>query len=109
MYINSLEFAQQQDAGDSLRNYRSKFYMPKHNNEDAIYLCGNSLGLQPKTVREHINIELDDWAKHGVEGHFKATFPWFSYHEILTNETARLVGALPKEVVMMNQLTVNLH
>jgi kynureninase len=108
-FENTLEFSRNMDEKDPLKKFRDRFYFPQHNGKNAVYFCGNSLGLQPKTVRENIGIELDDWAKHGVEGHFMARFPWFSYHEILTNETARLVGALPIEVVMMNQLTVNLH
>jgi kynureninase len=108
-FEQSLDFARKLDENDPLKKFRKRFYLPPHNGKKAVYFCGNSLGLQPKTVRENINLELDDWAKHGVEGHFQAKYPWFSYHEILTNETARLVGALPVEVVMMNQLTVNLH
>lgn len=108
-FENTLEFSRNMDEKDLLKKFRDRFYFPQHNGKNAVYFCGNSLGLQPKGVRENIGIELDDWAKHGVEGHFMAKFPWFSYHEILTNETARLVGALPIEVVMMNQLTVNLH
>src|SRR5256885_14486670 len=52
---------------------------------------------------------MDDWARFAVEGHFAARSPWVSYHELLTAPTARLVGALPHEVVVMNTLTVNLH
>jgi kynureninase len=75
----------------------------------TVYLAGNSLGLQPKKTRQYIEAELDDWARLGVEGHFRAHNPWFSYHELLTAQTARLVGARPSEVVVMNTLTVNLH
>ncbi len=74
-----------------------------------LYFTGNSLGLQPKGVRARIDQELDDWATYGVEGHFHAKNPWYSYHELLTDASARVVGALPPEVVVMNQLTVNLH
>jgi kynureninase len=75
----------------------------------VLYFCGNSLGLQPKTVRPAILAELDHWAEHGVEGHFRGDLPWMHYHKFLTQQTARLVGALPHEVVVMNTLTVNLH
>ena len=75
----------------------------------TVYLAGNSLGLQPKKARQYIEAELDDWATLGVEAHFKARHPWVSYHELLTPQTARLVGAKPSEVVVMNTLTVNLH
>jgi len=108
-FTNSLEFAKQLDSQDSLHSYRSKFYIPQHEGHDMVYFTGNSLGLQPKTTQDYIQQELNDWATYGVEGHFLAKNPWMSYHEILTDKTAKLVGALPSEVVMMNQLTVNLH
>lgn len=98
------------DADDSLAAYRQAFHFPAMpNGEKALYFCGNSLGLQPKTTKEAINQELDDWQRYGVEGHHHAKTPWVSYHETLTAQTARLVGALPREVVVMNSLTVNLH
>lgn len=108
-YINSLEFAKQLDQKDILNSYRDKFYFPQQNGKDVVYFTGNSLGLQPKATKSYLQQELDDWAKFGVEGHFLAKNPWMSYHEILTDKTAKIVGALPSEVVMMNQLTVNLH
>ncbi len=98
------------DAQDPCAAYRSRFHIPKRKDgSDVIYLCGNSLGLQPKTASTYVQQELDDWAKLGVEGHFQAKNPWMPYHELLTEQTARLVGALPSEVVVMNTLTVNLH
>lgn len=103
------EFAKQLDDQDNLKSYRQKFLLPQHNGEDVVYFTGNSLGLQPKTTQSYIQQELDDWAKFGVEGHFLAKNPWMPYHEFLTEKMAKLVGALPKETVMMNQLTVNLH
>jgi kynureninase len=53
--------------------------------------------------------ELIDWEVLGVEGHFRARRPWVQYNKLLTEQTARLVGAKPIEVVAMNSLTVNLH
>jgi kynureninase len=108
-YQNSLSFAQQLDEQDELRGFRDRFYIPKHNGREAIYFTGNSLGLQPKTTRDYILRELDDWAEHGVEGHFMARSPWYSYHEIFPRQLAHVLGALPDEVVAMNHLTVNLH
>lgn len=108
-YENTKEFALRCDVEDPLAEYRHKFLIPKHNNEEVVYFTGNSLGLQPKSTRDAINRELDDWARLGVEGHFHAAKPWMPYHEFLTGKTARLVGALPEEVVCMNQLTVNVH
>ena len=90
-------------------HYRDQFHIPKINGKDSIYLCGNSLGLQPKKVKEYVNEELEDWATLGVEGHIHARHPWLPYHEFLTQSMSRLVGAKESEVVVMNSLTVNLH
>ncbi len=106
---NTLAYAQAQDLADPLHMYRSRFHIPQHGASDAIYFTGNSLGLQPKTVQAYVQQELYDWARFGVEGHFMAKNPWLSYHELLTEKMARIVGALPAETVMMNGLTVNLH
>lgn len=89
--------------------YRNQFHIPQVNEEDSIYLCGNSLGLQPKKVKEYVNAELEDWASLGVEGHLHARHPWLPYHEFLTKSMAKLVGGNQSEVVVMNSLTVNLH
>ncbi len=103
-------FAHRLDAEDPLRSYRDRFYIPGDAQRGpVIYFCGNSLGLQPKGVRESIDQELKDWAELAVEGHFEAKTPWYSYHEAFRESGARLVGAKPGEVVMMNSLTVNLH
>ena len=106
---NSLEFALQSDKSDELSAYRQKFFIPEVNGKEALYFTGNSLGLQPKSVKTHLLQELDDWAKYGVEGHFEAKNPWVSYHKILSEPFAKLVGAHPGEVVAMNGLSVNLH
>jgi kynureninase len=108
-YQNTSAFAQAQDANDPLAKYRDQFYFPTFTEKPVVYFTGNSLGLQPKTVREYINQELDDWAKWGVEGHFDAKNPWMPYHELLTDKTARIVGAKPEEVVVTHSLTTNLH
>jgi kynureninase len=97
------------DATDDLPTLRGQFHVPPHGTGEAAYFAGNSLGLQPRVVRERIGAELDDWARLGVEGHGEGTRPWVSYHELLRGPSARLVGGLPSEVVVMNSLTVNLH
>jgi len=104
------EFAQGLDVEDPLRRFREQFHLPlSQNGEPLIYLAGNSLGLMPKSVRRIVELELSDWAKLGVRAHLEAGTPWYSYHETLREPAARLVGALPNEVVCMNSLTVNLH
>ena len=103
---DSLEWARAQDAADELLSLRAEFLFP---DSGPLYFAGHSLGLQPRRAREYVLQELDDWARLGVEGHFAARNPWVSYHELLTASTARLVGALPHEVVVMNTLSVNLH
>ncbi len=107
---NSLAYAQQQDHQDPLKHFRNKFLIPTNNEgEELIYLCGNSLGLQPKKTSEYLEQELNDWARLGVEGHTDAKYPWFPYHEFLTKSMANIIGAKPNEVVIMNSLTANLH
>ena len=108
-FENNLAFANQLDEQDSLNQFREQFYIPVINGNECIYFTGNSLGLQPKTTQDYVVNELEDWANFGVEGHFHATNPWFSYHEMFPQQVAKIVGALPEEVVVMNQLTVNLH
>ena len=109
-YQLNLEFAKYQDELDKLSKYRSKFHIPKDKDgNDLIYLCGNSLGLQPKSTKQHVNQELEDWANYGVNGHTEGKTPWLPYHETLTEYMAKIVGAKPLEVVLMNTLTANLH
>ncbi len=106
---NTLTYAQQQDEQDSLSHFRSKFYIPQIIGKDSIYFTGNSLGLQPKSAKNYIETELEDWASLGVEGHVNARNPWVSYHEMFPPLLAKIVGCKENEVVAMNQLTVNLH
>lgn len=95
---------------DALRPYREAFHIPKDNKgNDWLYFTGNSLGLQPKTTKAVVEQELKDWANLGVEGHFQAKNPWMPYHEYLTQSMAKIMGAKPIEVVVMNTLTANLH
>jgi kynureninase len=103
-------YAIEQDADDALAPLRELFHLPRRSDgTPAVYLCGHSLGLQPKAVAQTMNEELSVWAERGVEGHFDVARPWVSYHEQLAPALARLAGALPHEVVAMNSLTVNLH
>ena len=109
LFENTPDFALRMDEKDPLRSFREEFLFPQHSGRPVIYFTGNSLGLQPRGAAASLKQELDDWATYGVEGHFHAKHPWYSYHEELTGCTARLVGALEEEVVVMNQLTSNLH
>lgn len=108
-FENRLEFARSLDKNDVLAEYRNRFYFPFINGKTQIYFTGNSLGLQPVATESYINQELNDWKTLGVEGHFLAKNPWYSYHEFLRDSSAELVGAQPNEVVVMNSLTTNLH
>lgn len=108
-YKNTLEFAKDMDKQDKLASFRNEFHFPQHEGKDVVYFTGNSLGLQPKRTKIFIDQELKDWSNLGVEGHFLAKHPWFSYHENLTDYAAEVVGAKKTEVVYMNQLTVNIH
>lgn len=108
-FENSLQFAKTLDKNDSLAAFRNEYYIPKYKGKNSIYLCGNSLGLQPKCTQKFIQQELDDWKAFGVEGHFHAKKPWLSYHKQFEKPLCNLLGAKPIEVVAMNQLTVNLN
>lgn len=99
-----VQTAAELDAADPLAHLRDRFVLP-----DGIYFVGNSLGARPRATRDHVNVELDRWGELGVEGHFTGHLAWKDYHELLTEQLARLVGAGPDEVVAMNSLTVNLH
>lgn len=108
-FENSLHFARSLDSADALASFRNKFIIPEKDGIQQIYFLGNSLGLQPKTISIYIQQVLNEWARYGVEGFFEGTDPWINYHDKLTKTLSGLVGALPHEVVVMNQLTVNLH
>ncbi|MFY0644154.1 MAG: kynureninase [Bacteroidia bacterium] len=109
-FENTSDFAANLDAADELNQYRNRFYFPKGKNREAqLYFTGNSLGLQPKSVEDHLMVELNDWRNLGVEGHFHGKNPWFYYHHFFSEKASRIVGAKPSEVVIMNNLTVNLH
>jgi kynureninase len=103
-------WAKQSDAEDPLRTFRDKFHLPLgKDGQPVIYFAGNSLGLMPKTAREVVDQELEDWARLGVDAHLESRTPWYTYHEPLREPAARMVGAKPLEVICMNSLTVNLH
>src|SRR6059058_3634213 len=104
------DFARQLDREDALRDFREKFHLPHgKNGKPVIYFAGNSLGLMPKSARQIVEEELDNWATLGVDAHHATGTPWYTYHEALREPTARLVGANSIEVICMNSLTVNLH
>jgi len=108
-FENSLEQARFLDEQDPLKAFRSRFFIPQKNGKDVVYFTGNSLGLQPKSVTEHLNTVLQDWANLGVMGHHADERPWIPFHEQFAAPVAKIVGAKPDEVVVMNLLTVNLH
>jgi kynureninase len=110
MFDQTIDCARHLDRDDVLARFRGEFYIPKTaDGREEIYLCGNSLGLQPKRTADYVSEFLRDWQSLGVRGHFEATHAWMPYHEYLTAALATLVGAGPDEVVAMNSLTVNLH
>lgn len=103
-------YALGRDAEDELASFRGRFHLPTGPvGEVRTYLCGNSLGLQPRSVASDISTELEDWARLAVDAHFEGRNPWYSYHERFREPMARIVGARPEEVVVMNGLTANLH
>lgn len=108
-FLPGEDFAIAMDERDRLKEFRGRFLFPKTEAGECVYLSGHSLGLQPKTAAAYVEEELKEWARLGVEGHFQAKNPWMPYHRLLAEQTAELVGAEPREVVVMNSLTVNLH
>ncbi|MFD1256707.1 kynureninase [Mucilaginibacter terrae] len=108
-YHNSAEYARQLDEQDVLNSFRQQFLIPQHEGSDAIYLCGNSLGLQPKATQQYIAHQLSNWQTLAVEGWFQGDDPWLQYHKQMLQPLANIVGAQPAEVTIMNSLTVNLH
>ncbi len=109
-FQNNIDFAKGLDASDELRDFRNEFLFPKkEDGSNKVYFTGNSLGLQPKDASKALQIELDDWATFGVDGHFEARHPWFSYHEMFRKPLAEIMGAKETEVAAMGSLTANLH
>lgn len=109
IYRNTAEFAAHMDAQDPLKDFQSKFLVPKHNGKDAIYLCGNSLGLQPVTAKQYVTDQFDTWRDLAIEGFFQGSEPWLGFHKRLRGTLSNILGAKPEEVTVMNSLTVNLH
>lgn len=108
-FTTDSSFAIQQDNSDILSSYKSLFHFPTHNGKDAIYFCGNSLGLQPKSLEAAIQVEINSWKEKAVGGYFGGTNPWLHYHELLIPSIGKLVGASNDEITVTNTLTVNLH
>jgi kynureninase len=108
-FDDSITFAKQLDADDPLKEFRQKFIIPEDAGKQKIYFLGNSLGLQPKTTQKELLRILEQWSRYGVEAFFTGDTPWMDYHDLLTGPLAKIVGARPAEITVMNQLTVNLH
>src|SRR5438876_1046659 len=109
IFENNRTFAYKLDKEDELHSFRDQFIIPVIDGRQQIYFLGNSLGLQPKRTQTYLQQVLNKWANYGVEGFFMGEQPWLEYHDQLTHPLAAIVGALPHEVVVMNQLTVNQH
>ncbi|HEY5463444.1 MAG TPA: kynureninase [Hanamia sp.] len=109
IFDDSLEFAKKLDKKDPLKKFRDKFFIPILHGKESIYFNGNSLGLQPKNAQEYVLNEMENWANYGVEGHFHGRNPWVNYHDKFPKKLSAIVGAMPEEIVVMNQLTINLH
>lgn len=105
----TLAFATQLDKDDTLSYFRERFFIPKIKGKEVVYLCGNSLGLQPRSVKAYIQEELDKWQNLAVIAHHEGKNPWMYYHKLFASPLAKLTGARESEVVCMNQLTVNLN
>lgn len=109
IYQDNLEFAESLDTEDELKHFRNEFLIPQHDGKDAIYLCGNSLGLQPKKAADYLSRQLGNWHQLAVEGWFNGDDPWLLYHQKLRGTLSKILGTLDDEITVMNSLTVNLH
>ena len=108
--VQDLSFVHKLDQNDELAAFRDEFLFPKgKHTAQAVYLCGNSLGLQPKSTKAYLDNELKKWAEHGVDGHFVSDLPWVTVDESCVRQMSHIVGAKESEVAIMNSLTVNLH
>ncbi|AMQ55689.1 kynureninase [Algoriphagus sanaruensis] len=105
----SESFAREMDAKDKLAHFRTRFHFPKVEGKEAIYFCGNSLGLQPKSVKDYLGKELSNWADLAVDGHFHGEDAWYHIRKKSKPALAEILGAQEHEVVAMNNLSVNLH
>lgn len=108
-FTNTLEFARKMDEEDPLKKFREKFYIPILHGKESIYFCGNSLGLQPKNAQDLVLNEMEDWANFGKDARQHGRKPWQDYHDHFPKRLAPIIGAKPEEIVVMNQLTANLH
>ncbi len=109
IFENTFEFARELDKKDPLTSYRDEFYIPIMHGAESIYFNGNSLGLQPISAQEYVLSEMENWANYGVEAHFHGKNPWVNYHDAFPKKLSPILGALAEEIVVMNQLTINLH
>ncbi|MDB5024064.1 MAG: kynU [Mucilaginibacter sp.] len=109
IYQDTLKFAESLDAQDELKAFRNEFLIPQHDGKDAVYLCGNSLGLQPVSAHKYLTTQLNSWKDLAVEGWFQGENPWLSFHQQLKKPLTDLTGARSEEITVMNSLTVNLH
>jgi len=106
---NTLAYAKRMDTEDLLKDFRKRFHYPQVKGKDVIYFTGNSLGLQPIIAKDYVDAIMKDWADLAMEGHFYSERPWWDYHERLARPLAKIVGAEPEEVSVLNTLSVNLH
>ena len=105
-----LAHARTLDERDPLSAWRREFHFPDGPGQaPATYLCGNSLGLQPRQVVTEVARVLADWQRLAVQGHHGGDAEWLTYQDALAPSLARLVGAKPVEVTAMASLTINLH
>jgi kynureninase len=109
IYKDTPEFAAELDSQDELSHFRNEFLIPGHEGGSAIYLCGNSLGLQPVAAEKYLKTQLNTWHELAVEGWFQGDDPWLEYQYQLKRPLSMLLGAGNEEISVMNSLTVNLH
>jgi len=106
----TLDAARARDAADPATARRGEFHFPRTpDGREVLYLCGNSLGLQPRRAVEDVQAFMAEWQRLGVLGYHDPEADWLNLHERLAPAAAALAGATTPEVVVMNSLTINLH
>ena len=91
------------DAEDPLAQYRARFDIP----DGLIYLDGNSLGAQSKSVPAAAGVVLDEWQSQLIGGWRQAG--WWELPLAVGDKIGRIIGAAPGQVLACDTTTINLY
>ena len=98
-----IELAYELDSLDELARFRQEFVI---NDENLLYLDGNSLGRLPKTTRRLLQETVEDqWGERLIRGWNEG---WMDTTTSLGARIAKLIGARTDEVLVCDSTSVNL-